>query len=194
AFLPFDHIDHLHPDAAIAIAACKDGKKINEELFEGKMGWVDWQRPGFDLALQMEDCLKKDPSIRGIMLGGHGIFTWGDTAYESYINTLEVIEKYSEYVHDNFGKHKPVFGGKKKESLPGEERIQQAQKLAPVLRGFCSSKQLMVGHFTDDDRVLEFINSEDVERLAKMGTSCPDHFLRTKISPLVLKIDADEDL
>lgn len=194
AFLPFDHIDHLHPDAAIAIAASKDGRKINEELFDGKMGWVDWQRPGFDLALKLEACLNENPDIRGIMLGGHGLFTWGDTSYESYLNTLEVIEKYSEYVHENFGKNKSVFGGVKATSLPKEERLKQASKLAPVLRGFCSSEVRMIGHFTDDDRVLEFINSKEVERLAKMGTSCPDHFLRTKICPLVLQLSPDENL
>ncbi len=194
AFLPFNHIDHLHPDAAIAIAACKDGKKINEELFEGKMGWVDWQRPGFDLALKMEACLKENPGIRGIMLGGHGLFTWGDTAYESYVNTLEVIEKYSEYLASHFKKQSQVFGGQKVSSVPKENRLKQAAKLAPVLRGFCSSEKLMVGHFTDDDRVLEFINSNGVERLAKMGTSCPDHFLRTKICPLVLQLSAEENL
>lgn len=194
AFLPFNHIDHLHPDAAIAIAASKDGKKINEELFEGKMGWVDWQRPGFDLALKMEACLNENHGIRGIMLGGHGLFTWGDTSYESYVNTLEVIEKYSEYVHDNFGKSKAIFGGVKATSLPKEERMKQAAKLAPVLRGFCSLELQMIGHFTDDHRVLEFINSQEVKRLAKMGTSCPDHFLRTKICPLVLQLSSDENL
>src|SRR5699024_5944010 len=168
AFLPFKHIDHLHPDAAIAIAACKDGKKINEELFDGKMGWVDWQRPGFDLGLQLENCLKENPDIRGIMLGGHGLFTWGDTAYESYVNTLEVIEKYSQYLEAHYQKNETVFGGVKGESLPQEDRKNRASKLAPVLRGFCSSENRMVGHFTDDERVLEFINSNDVARLSKM--------------------------
>lgn len=194
AFLPFNHIDHLHPDAAIAIAACKDGESINHDLFDGKIGWVDWQRPGFDLALKMEKCLNDNPGIRGIMLGGHGLFTWGETAYESYVNTLEVIEKYSDYLQANYGKNKPVFGGVKTKSLPAGDRLKQAAHLAPVLRGFCSSQTRMVGHFTDDDRVLEFINSNDVERLAKMGTSCPDHFLRTKICPLVLPLSPDEDL
>lgn len=194
AFLPFKHIDHLHPDAAIAIAACKDGQRINRELFDGKIGWVDWQRPGFDLALKLEKCLKDNPGIRGIMLGGHGLFTWGDSAYESYINTLEVIEKYSAYLEANYGKSGLVFGGVKTQSLDKKKRVAQAAELAPVLRGFCSSETRMVGHFTDDDRVLEFINSNDVERLAKMGTSCPDHFLRTKICPLVLSLKPEEDL
>jgi len=193
-FLPFKHIDHLHPDAAIAIAAAKDGKKITEELFGGTIGWVDWQRPGFDLGLQLKACLDSNPGIRGIMLGSHGLFTWGDTAYESYINTLEVIEKCADYLELHFNKKGPVFGGAKIQSLDEASRKKQAVALAPILRGFCSSKTRMIGHFTDDARVLEFINSYDLDRLAPMGTSCPDHFLRTKISPLVLQLKADDDL
>ncbi|MBP6431482.1 MAG: bifunctional aldolase/short-chain dehydrogenase [Ferruginibacter sp.] len=193
-FLPFKHIDHLHPDAAIAIAAAKDGKKITQKLFKGKIGWVGWQKPGFDLGLQLKQCLDENPGIRGIMLGSHGLFTWGDTAYESYINTLEVIEACSVYLKKNYGKVKPIFGGKKIESLKKEDRQNKAAHLAPILRGFCSSNQNMLGHFTDDDRVLEFINSKDLNRLAPMGTSCPDHFLRTKISPLVLNLKPNEDI
>jgi len=205
-FLPFKHIDHLHPDAAIAIAAAKDGKKITQELFNGTIGWVEWQRPGFDLGLKLKACLDENPGIRGIMLGSHGLFTWGDTAYESYINTLEVIERCAQYLEDNYGKKRPVFGGTKIKSLSKEERLKQASTLAPVLRGFCSSSDIsknlsqggrgagMIGHFTDDDRVLEYINSNDLDRLAPMGTSCPDHFLRTKISPLVLNLAPGEDL
>jgi len=193
-FLPFAHIDHLHPDAAIAIAAAKDGKKITEELFGGTIGWVEWKKPGFELGLQLKQCLDENPGIRGIMLGSHGLFTWGDTAYESYLNTLEVIEICSDYLNQNYGKKGPVFGGQKIESAAADQRKQQAAALAPVLRGLCSSKQHMIGHFTDDSRVLEFINSNDLDRLAPMGTSCPDHFLRTKISPLVLTLASDADL
>ncbi|MVN90045.1 bifunctional aldolase/short-chain dehydrogenase [Mucilaginibacter aquatilis] len=193
-FLPFAHIDHLHPDAAIAIAAAKDGKKITEELFGGTIGWVEWKKPGFELGLQLKACLDANPGIRGIMLGSHGLFTWGDTAYESYINTLEVIEKCAEYLEQNYGKKGPVFAGQKVQSLEAEARKKQAVALAPILRGFCSSERNMIGHFTDDARVLEFINSNDLERLAPLGTSCPDHFLRTKISPLVLDLAPDADL
>lgn len=193
-FLPYKHIDHLHPDAAIAIAAAKDGKKITEELFNGTIGWVEWQRPGFDLGLKLKASIDENPNLRGIMLGSHGLFTWGDTAYESYINTLEVIERCAQYLEDNYGKKRAVFGGQKIQSLPKEERLKKAAALAPILRGFCSSKQKMIGHFTDDERVLEYINSNDLERLAPMGTSCPDHFLRTKISPLVLNLTTDEDV
>ena len=193
-FLPFKHIDHLHPDAAIAIAAAKDGKRITDELFDGQIGWVDWQKPGFDLGLQLEQCLAENPGIRGIMLGSHGLFTWGDTAYESYVNTLEVIERCAEYLEENYSKKGPAFGGAKLESLPQADRLSQAAKLAPLLRGLASGQNRMIGHFTDDARVLEYINSNDLERLAPMGTSCPDHFLRTKISPLVLELKPDEDL
>ncbi len=193
-FLPFKHIDHLHPDAAIAIAAAKDGEKITKELFNGTIGWVKWQKPGFELGLMLKQCLDENPGIRGIMLGSHGLFTWGDTAYESYMNTLEVIERCAQYLEDNYGKKGPVFGGQKIQSLPKEERLQKAAELAPILRGFCSSQTKMIGHFTDDERVLEYINSNDLERLAPMGTSCPDHFLRTKISPLVLNLTTDEDV
>lgn len=203
-FLPFKHIDHLHPDAAIAIAAAKDGKRITEELFNGTIGWVEWQRPGFDLGLKLKECLDANPGIRGIMLGSHGLFTWGDTAYESYMNTLEVIERCAQYIEDNLGKKGPVFGGEKLQSLSKEERLKKAAALAPILRGFCSNSDRhqnpppggrgAIGHFTDDDRVLQFINSNDLDRLAPMGTSCPDHFLRTKISPLVLSLEAGEDL
>ncbi len=193
-FLPFKHIDHLHPDAAIAIAAAKDGEKITKELFKGQIGWVEWKKPGFELGLQLKQCLDENPGIKGIMLGSHGLFIWGDTAYESYVNTLEVIETCAEYLEQNYGKKGPVFGGEKVKSLEPETRRKQASALAPILRGFCSSERKMIGHFTDDSRVLEFINSNDLNRLAPLGTSCPDHFLRTKISPLVLDLKSDQDM
>ncbi|GAA4836280.1 bifunctional rhamnulose-1-phosphate aldolase/short-chain dehydrogenase [Algivirga pacifica] len=192
--LPFQHIDHLHPDALIAIAAASDSEAITKEIWGDRMGWVPWQRPGFDLALQLEECLEKNPSIRGIVLGSHGVFTWGDTSYECYLNSLEVIEEASAYIESNLGKKRPVFGGEKMTSLPAEQRKAQAAKIAPILRGLCSSEKSMIGHFTDDERVLEFVNSHDLERLAPLGTSCPDHFLRTKIQPLVLPLEKDEDL
>ena len=189
-FLPFRHIDHLHPDAAIAIAAAKDGERITRELFGGAVGWVGWQRPGFDLGLQMLECLeenaRKGITLRGIMLGSHGLFSWGDTACESYMNTLEIIETCAEYLALHEGKSRPVFGGAKTRGFYAEERRQDAASLAPVLRGLCSSRQKMIGHFSEDERVLQFINSNDMDKLAPLGTSCPDHFLRTKIAPLVL--------
>lgn len=195
AFLPFKHIDHLHPDALIAIAAAKDSQRITEELFEGQLGWVPWQRPGFDLGLKLEQCVRENPGIKGIVLGNHGLFTWGDTAYDCYVNSLVVIEKASQYLEDNYGKQRPVFGGIKVQPLQETQRKSQAAQLAPLLRGLCSSHAPMIGHFTDDARVLQFIGSEDLQKLAPMGTSCPDHFLRTKIRPLVLDtLPAEEDL
>lgn len=193
AFLPFKHIDHLHPDAAIAIAAAKDGKRITQELFNGEIGWVEWQRPGFDLGLKLKKCLDENPNIKGIMLGSHGLFTWGNTAYESYINTLDVIEKCSAFIEESVEKKGSVFGGAKIVAESTENRKKQAALIAPVLRGLCSEKTRMVGHFTDDVKVLEFINSNDLEKLAPLGTSCPDHFLRTKIQPLILDLAPNED-
>ena len=192
--LPFKHIDHLHPDALIAIAAAEDSQKITKEIWGDTMGWVPWQRPGFDLGLQLEACLNNNPGIRGIVLGSHGVFTWGETSYESYINSLEVIEAASQYIEDQIAKNGSVFGGQKINSLSSDQRKDKAAQLAPLLRGLCSSENAMIGHFTDDDKVLEYINSNDLERLAPMGTSCPDHFLRTKIKPLILNLAPDEDL
>jgi len=200
AFLPFKHIDHLHPDAVISIAAAKDGRNITKELFNGSVAWIDWQRPGFDLGLKLSECLKHHPGIRGIILGSHGLFTWGNTAHESYVNTLEVIERCAEYLEENYGKKRAAFGGQRVNPLSKTQRLQKASALAPVLRGLCSSYSVktsgrggMIGHFSDDERVIEFVNSNDLNRLAQMGTSCPDHFLRTKISPLVLDLSVNED-
>lgn len=208
AFLPFKHIDHLHPDAAIAIAAAKDGKRITAELFGQSIGWIDWQRPGFDLGLKLQACVLENPGLKGIMLGSHGLFTWGDTSRDCYENTLGIIEKCGAYIEGSYAKNDPPFGGAEPslfQEIPGLSdtksqqvyavfRRKQAALIAPVLRGFCSEKMPMVGHFSDDARVLEFVNSRDLRRLAAMGTSCPDHFLRTKISPLVLELVPDADL
>ncbi|WP_299212713.1 bifunctional aldolase/short-chain dehydrogenase [uncultured Aquimarina sp.] len=192
--LPFKHIDHLHPDALIAIAAAKDGEKITKEIWGDTMGWVPWQRPGFDLGLQLEKCLEENPGIRGIVLGSHGLFTWGNTSYECYSNSLEVIEMASTYIENKITKNGNVFGGQKNKSLIPNKRLEQASMLAPLLRGLCSSEHSMIGHFTDEDRVLTYINSNDLKKLAPMGTSCPDHFLRTKIKPLILDLEPEENL
>jgi rhamnulose-1-phosphate aldolase/alcohol dehydrogenase len=192
--LPFKHIDHLHPDALIAIAAAKDSEKITKEIWGDAMGWLPWQRPGFDLALQLEKCLEENPGIRGIVLGSHGLFTWGDTSYDCYINSLEVIEQASEYIEAKVKENGEVFGRQRIQGLAKKERLDKAAQFAPILRGLCSSENRMVGHFTDDDVVLEFINSNDLSRLAPLGTSCPDHFLRTKIQPLILNLDPTDDV
>ncbi|WP_375443983.1 bifunctional aldolase/short-chain dehydrogenase [uncultured Fibrella sp.] len=193
--LPFKHIDHLHPDALIAIAASRDGEAIMREIWGDTMAWLPWQRPGFDLGLKLEETVKQNPNLRGVILGGHGLFTWGNTSYESYMNTLEVIEQASDYLEQHYGTKRAVFGGAARESDEDQVRYQKAADLMPTLRGLASGQRQMIGHFTDDARVLEFVNSNDLPRLAQLGTSCPDHFLRTKIRPLVLdpaQLAADE--
>ena len=192
--LPFKHIDHLHPDALIAIAAAENGREITREIWGETMGWLPWQRPGFDLGVQLKQCVKDNPGIRGVVLGGHGLFTWGETSLDCYINSLEVIEMASAYIARKIEENGEVFGGEKVERLEEEARKKQAAQLMPVLRGLCSSEQKMIGHFNDASTVLEFIGSHDLNRLAPLGTSCPDHFLRTKIQPLVLELDPTEDL
>jgi len=187
-FLPFKHIDHLHPDGLIGIAAAKDSEAITKEIWGDSMGWLPWQRPGFDLGLQLAKCHRDNPGIRGIVLGGHGLFTWGDTSYDCYLNSLDVIETASEYIAVREGQGRAVFGGMKRASYPSDSRTEMAAKLAPIFRGLCSSEQRMIGHFTDDEKVLQFVNSKDLLKLAPLGTSCPDHFLRTKIKPLVIEL------
>lgn len=192
--LPFKHIDHLHPDSVIAVAAAENSQKITKEIWGDTMGWLPWQRPGFDLGLELEKHLNDNPGIRGIVLESHGLFTWGETSYDCYINSLEAIEMASAYIENKMGKERSVFGGKKIESLLSESRHQQASIIMPILRGLCSNEGQMLGHYTDDERVLQFINSHDLDRLAPMGTSCPDHFLRTKIQPLVIALNPNGDL
>ena len=188
--LPFQHIDHLHPDALIAIAASQDGEAIMHDIWGDTLGWLPWQKPGFDLGLQLEKIVTDNPGLRGVILGGHGLFTWGDTSYESYLNTLEIIEQAATYLEANYGKKGPVFGGEQRSQvLDAMQRRQQAAAVMPVLRGLASGHRRMLGHYTDDARVLEFVNSHDLARLAAKGTSCPDHFLRTKIRPLVLDVE-----
>ena len=169
--LPFAHIDHLHPDALIAVAAAKDSEQVTKEIWGDTMGWVPWKKPGFELALMLERCLEENPGIRGIVLQSHGLFTWGDTSYDCYMNSLEVIEMASEYIENKIKQQGEVFGGQKIESLLKEDRLDKAAQLMPVLRGLCSSENKMIGHFTDDDVVMEYINSNDLELLAPMGTS-----------------------
>ncbi|HOY12596.1 MAG TPA: class II aldolase/adducin family protein, partial [Saprospiraceae bacterium] len=137
--LPFKHIDHLHPDALIAIAASKDGPAIMKEIWGDSIAWIPWQRPGFDLGLQLENCVKENPNIRGIILGSHGLFTWGNTSFECYVNSLEVIEMASNYLENKVALNGNVFGGQKITALDSEIRITQATAMAPILRGLCSS-------------------------------------------------------
>ena len=187
AFIPRPHVDHLHPDALIAIAACKDGEKVMREIYGDELGWVPWQRPGFDLGLKIEAKYNENPKRKGIILGGHGLFTWGDTAEECYRVTLDIIQRAADYLAAN-GSDAP-FGGEKIVALAEADRKRFAQELMPILRGKLSKEQPKIGHFTDADAVLQFVCSNRCAELAAMGTSCPDHFLRTKICPLLIDID-----
>ncbi len=190
AYIPHKHVDHMHPDAAIAIACTKNSEALTEKVFEGAMGWLPWQRPGFDLGLKLEQLSKDKPDLKGIVLEGHGIFTWGDTAKSCYENTLEIIQRASDWLAEN--NQSAAYGGKKVDALPATTRAKLISKIMPVLRGKISQSQLKLGHFNDAEEVLEFVCSKQLEELAALGTSCPDHFLRTKIRPLVLNFDPSE--
>jgi rhamnulose-1-phosphate aldolase/alcohol dehydrogenase len=192
AYIPHRHVDHVHPDAVIAIAASRDGERITREVFEGEIGWIPWQRPGYDLGLKLEAMCKANPGLKGIMLGGHGFFTWGDTSKDCYRNTLRVIRRAQQHI-DSLDTGSP-FGGPKVEALAPEARQRFASRLMPVLRGKLSRENRKVGHFDDSAAVLAFACSKRARELADMGTSCPDHFLRTKIRPLFVDFDpATED-
>jgi rhamnulose-1-phosphate aldolase/alcohol dehydrogenase len=189
AYLPFLHVDHMHPDSVIAIAAATDGERLTEAAFEGQIGWLPWQRPGFDLALRMRDAVAKNPHWRGIVLGGHGLVTWGDNSQACYLNTLEIIQRAESWLARS--DQSVAFGTPRVEARPSDQRREIAAGLMPTLRGRIGEQQAKVGHFDDSDAVLEFVGSERCAELAAMGTSCPDHFLRTKIRPLVLDADLD---
>lgn len=192
AFLPFRHVDHLHPDSIIAIAASKNSQAITKEIWGEDMGWLQWQRPGFDLGIKLSEYYASNPLIKGIMLEGHGFFTWGNTSYDCYMNSLNAIEKAGEYI-DSLSDKGKTFGGVKNIGYDKEIRLKKSADILPILRSFCSEYNHMVGHYNDDPRVLEFVNSTDLDKLAPMGTSCPDHFLRTKIKPLTLNLDETDN-
>jgi rhamnulose-1-phosphate aldolase/alcohol dehydrogenase len=187
AYIPKAHVDHMHPDAIIAIAACADSRRLTEVIFGGQLGWLPWQRPGYDLGLKLEALATSQPNLKGIILEGHGLFTWGDTAKSCYEITLEMIRLAEQWLAENI--KQPVFGGVKTITLPAEERAALAAKLMPALRGRISAGERKLGDFNDSAAVLEFVGSNDLAALAALGTSCPDHFLRTKIRPLVLDFD-----
>jgi rhamnulose-1-phosphate aldolase/alcohol dehydrogenase len=188
AFVPRKHVDHMHPDAVIAIAAARDSKALTKRIFGDEIGWLPWKRPGFELGLWLEKFCKENPKALGVVLESHGLFTWGDTAKECYDITIRIINKAMSFFETE-GKGKAAFGGEVRKTLPAEERRAVAGKLMPALRGMISAKERKVGHFDDQPAVLEFIAARDMEKLAALGTSCPDHFLRTKISPLVIDFD-----
>ncbi len=191
AFLPHRHVDHMHPDAVIALAASRDGERIVEEVFEGQLGWLPWQRPGFDLGLRLEALAREQAGISGIVLGGHGLFTWGECSRSCYDNTLGVIRRAAEYLARK--RSRVAFGGERVRPLAREERAAFASALLPRLRGAVSEGGPKLAHFDDSPDVLEFVGSARLRELAAIGTSCPDHFLRTKIRPLVLEREAGRD-
>lgn len=190
-FLPFPHVDHLHPDWGIALAASANGKikmqQFNQE-FGHNLAWLPWQRPGFELGMMLKKIVADTPRCDGIVLGGHGLFTWGSTQRESYLNTITIIDQLGQFIerHGSAAGHKH-FGGSVAESRT--DRAEIALSIMPYLRGVVSRKQRWIGSFSDLPQVLQFVNSAQAEKLAHLGTSCPDHFIRTKIRPMFIKWD-----
>ena len=188
AYVPRQHVDHVHADAIIAIAASKNSKDLTQEIFGARIGWLPWKRPGYELGLWLEKFCLENPDADGVVLESHGLFTWADTAKDCYDTTIDVINRATEWLHERTSGI-PAFGGAKHASLDDAARRDVAARLMPAIRGFVSGNQHMVGHFNDSPSVLEFVNSQNMEELAALGTSCPDHFLRTKIRPLVVDFD-----
>jgi len=190
-YLPALHVDHLHPDWAIALAASANGKHKMEEFnkeFGHKIVWLPWQRPGFELAMMLKRGVEENPGCDGIILGGHGLFTWGDTQRESYLNTITIIDQIGQFIERHAAaKGAPAFGGAIHQ--PREDRAAVALQIFPHVRGAVSRKQRWIGSFTDAPDVLEFVNSKQARKLAHLGTSCPDHFIRTKIRPMYIEWD-----
>jgi len=185
-FLPFPHIDHLHPDWGIALAASANGREKMEEfnrLYEHHLIWVSWQRPGFELAMMLRRAVQESPNCDGVVLGGHGLFTWGNTQQECYENTISIIDQLGQFVVDHVDKKgASLFGGARYQAL--DNRHDLALDIFPFLRGRVSGARRLIGNFSDLPEVLRFVNSADAEQLAHLGTSCPDHFIRTKVRPL----------
>jgi rhamnose utilization protein RhaD (predicted bifunctional aldolase and dehydrogenase)/NAD(P)-dependent dehydrogenase (short-subunit alcohol dehydrogenase family) len=194
AFLPFDHVDHLHPDWAIALAASANGKRKLEQFnqeFDRKIVWVPWQRPGFELALLIERVVRDNPGAEGLILGGHGLFTWGNTQQECYLNSIHTIDQMGEFILRHQTKKRSVFGGI--EHPPVQDRKNVAIQILPALRGAVSSNRRTVAHYTDDEDALIFAGSKWAKELSSLGTSCPDHFLRTRVCPWFLEWDATKE-
>ncbi|WEK43418.1 MAG: bifunctional rhamnulose-1-phosphate aldolase/short-chain dehydrogenase [Candidatus Sphingomonas colombiensis] len=184
-YLPYAHVDHVHPDAIIALAASSAGKAATDEIWGGTIGWLPWKRPGFELGLQLRALAAATPNLRGVMLEGHGIICWGETPKACYDNTIALITDAARYLNERLARC-PAFNGEVTAPLPARERGAAAARLMPTLRGLMPGERGKIGHFSDDPETLEFVGSRDFTRLAAIGTSCPDHFLRTKIVPLVL--------
>lgn len=188
AYVPKPFVDHMHPDAIIAIAAAKDSKALTKEIFGDAIGWLPWKRPGFELGLWLEKFCLDHPAAKGVILESHGLFSWGDTPRECYETTISVINQAIEWF-ERRSDGVAIFGGEVVKSLDAPARRAVAAKLMPRIRGLISEKSHKLGHFDDSAAVLEFVNSKDLRPLAALGTSCPDHFLRTKIRPLVIEFD-----
>ncbi|QNI32928.1 bifunctional rhamnulose-1-phosphate aldolase/short-chain dehydrogenase [Alloacidobacterium dinghuense] len=191
-YLPFPHVDHLHPDCAIALAASANGKEKMEEFnrtYGHKLVWLPWQRPGFELAMMLKHGVASEPGCDGVILGGHGLFTWGNTQRECYANTIAVIDQMTDFIEKHIAmKGESIFGGQRRQSL--DSRRDVAMEILPFLRGRVSQQKRLIGSYSDLPEVLEFVNSADAAKLAYLGTSCPDHFIRTKIRPLFVDWDA----
>ena len=190
-FVPHPHVDHVHADAVIAIAACSNAEELTGEVFRGAIGFLPWQRPGFELGLKLGAMAAQHPEYVGVVLGGHGLFTWGPTSKVAYQTTLRIIQQAADWLAGH--EKQPAFGGPRCDVAAPETRRAVAAALMPLIRGKISRDERKVGHFTDAPEVLEFVNSRTLDRLAPLGTSCPDHFLRTKIRPLVLPYDPQSD-
>ncbi len=187
-YVPYAHVDHVHSDAVIAIAAAKDSEKLAGEVFGDEIGYLPWQRPGIDLGIKLGKLATENPKLVGVVLGSHGLFTWADTAKNCYETTLRIINTATVWLNKNA--KQPSFKGENVKSLADAERLQVALRLLPEIRGRISQDEMKAGHFTDAREVLEFVNSNQMAELAPLGTSCPDHFLRTKIKPLIVPHDA----
>ena len=188
AYLPYRHVDHMHPDAVIAIAATRDSRAVTREVYGDEIGWLPWRRPGFELGLMLSRFAAENPNAKGVVLESHGLFTWGDDAKSCYETTLRIINKAIAWFERQEGRA-PVFGGPAAASLPAEHRHEIAARLMPEIRARIGAGERKVGHFDDGAAVLDFVNAVRLRELAALGTSCPDHFLRTKIRPLVLDFD-----
>jgi rhamnulose-1-phosphate aldolase/alcohol dehydrogenase len=183
AFIPYHHVDHTHPNAVIAIAACRDGKALTQDIYGDEVVWVDWQRPGFDLGLVLQETIKAQPGIQGIILGGHGLINWGDDDQACYELSLTLIEKAARYLADH-DQGETTFGGAQYQPLGADQWKAVLSDILPHLRGMVSQENRFISTVQANEAILRFVNSHDAPRLSELGTSCPDHFLRTKIKPL----------
>lgn len=189
AYVPRTHVDHVHSDAVIAIAAANNSEQLTKEVFGGEIGYLPWQRPGIDLGIKLGKMATDNPNLVGVVLGSHGLFTWADSAKNCYDTTLRFINKAATWLDQNM--KKPAFKDEAVKSFGTSEREKIAARLLPEIRGRISNDEMKVGHFNDAPEVLQFVNSKQMAELAPLGTSCPDHFLRTKIKPLIVPHDAE---